>query len=242
MQFLVNYTSDRLFKIAIELASHHAVYVVSNDKSLTKYNFKLLPKYPYSKGMVVLTDSHFKHISSYLGFKVWYFVDGLINQTVLSYSDKLIINNLNILPNSVKYDIPIVIYNKHDSVLDIGLIFDAKLPDRIIVPSFDMDNGAITIVPSKYNKSFRVIELRSMLDIYNYFSKTDFFEVYSFLFDVNVTANEYNEINNAMKMLGRKKYDIHFCTNYQGNVTDGFTRNLSIISVQEGLKRIGYYD
>lgn len=241
MQFLVNcLATSKLFEIVKELSKNHVVHMVSNDKDLIKYGIRLHDKYIYNKGLIVLTDSYFKHISTYLGFRVFYFIDDVvINQTVISYSDKLIINNVEVLPKLIGYEMPILIMK--DDVLKDGFNFDITKNKKIIIPSFDLDGGKMTVLPSKYGKEFKVVELKNMVDIFGYFSKTKFSHAYSFLFDIDLSINEFNEIDNYLKLLGDKKYDIHFCTDYTKDLNIGFAKHLSIIPIQEGLKQVGYY-
>jgi hypothetical protein len=100
--------------------------------------------------------------------------------------------------------------------------------------------GKVVMVPEQYDASFGLSNLVQIHEILSFLLQQQFQCAYVFDFDLgDPTIAEFNQVLSTAERLGRRGLNIHFCTDepIPERWRDVF-KNLSVISVVEGLKQV----
>ena len=83
---------------------------------------------------------------------------------------------------------------------------------RWIIPKEGMVNGEVVIVPEKFDPSFKIMKCLSLDQIFEYFSRMRFVDVYVYDALIEPLSNDkIGKINKLLKILGTKSKNIFFC-------------------------------
>lgn len=114
--------------------------------------------------------------------------------------------------------------------------------NRWLVQSQTLDGGRIKAFPDRHDPKIRSIMLPNAMAAFRHFSSRPFEEVFVFQSDWDgLTPSDYNEFRSITDALGKRALRIHVCTDVSlGQAAGDLGKRLSVISVAEGLRQVGY--